>query len=156
MERSIILIGMPGCGKSTVGKKLAEKTSLPMYDTDSIIEQDSGISIPEIFSTRGETYFRELETEALKKALSFPPGIIACGGGIVLKDENRELLKKGFTVFLERPLDKLVKKGRPLSETRDLSDLYSERIGFYKECADLTVENNFLDDTAKKILNAKK
>ena len=102
----------------------------------------SGMSIPDIFASSGEERFRELETEALRKVLGKDPCIISCGGGIILKEENRKLLKKGVTVFIERPLSMLAKKGRPLSLSRDINDIYAERIDIYRSCADITVKND--------------
>ena len=142
MEKSVILIGMPGRGKTTIGRILSRELDLELQDTDAEVVEMSGMSIPDIFSSSGEERFRELETEALKKVLGKAPCIISCGGGVILREENRKLLKKGVTVFIERPLSKLAKRGRPISLTREINDIYAERIDIYRACADITVKND--------------
>lgn len=136
---AISLIGMPGSGKSTIGKLLSKKLSLPFYDTDEMIVESAKISIPEIFEKYGEEYFRELEAEALKKALSLG-GVIATGGGAIKREENRHLMKRhGIAVYLDRDISLLESKGRPLSLLHGTEALYRERAPLYDSTADIRV-----------------
>src|ERR1700675_1856722 len=101
MPRSIVLIGMMGAGKSAVGHCLQRRLNLPQLDTDDRIESKFGMSIPEIFSKHGERCFRDAETETLRGMAINQPAIIVTGGGIVLRDENVDLLKRlGVIVWL--------------------------------------------------------
>ncbi|MCL2324034.1 MAG: shikimate kinase, partial [Actinomycetia bacterium] len=99
----IALVGFSGAGKSTVARLAAPRLGRPCLDTDAAIEQACGMKIPQIFSTRGEDYFRARETEALRRALdSHPPAIIACGGGVVTSPENFALLEEhALVVYLK-------------------------------------------------------
>ena len=142
---------MPGCGKSSIGKELSLLTDIDIFDTDSVIEKDAGMSIPDIFKQKGEEYFRNLETKALEKVLLNAPCIIACGGGIVLKEENRELLKHHNVFFIKRDIESLPKNGRPLSQKNDLSEMYKKRLPLYKACANFEIENIGIIETAQKI-----
>ncbi|MBQ3114666.1 MAG: shikimate kinase [Clostridia bacterium] len=142
--KNIYLIGMPGCGKSTVAKILAQKLNMSLADTDSIIESKFG-SIPEIFKMHGEQYFRKLETETLKQIKDNT--VVSTGGGIVKVEENTELMSKGIVVFIDTPPEVL--KTRDLFENRpllksncDIEKLYNERYDLYKEQADITVDGN--------------
>jgi shikimate dehydrogenase len=153
MEKCIVLIGMPGCGKTSIGKKLADITGLDFRDTDSIIEKAENMSIPEIFSVHGEDYFRKAETLALKNALE-RPGVVACGGGIVLKKENRELISRHTAVFIKRGTKDLPSDGRPVSKSRDINDIYKERLPLYQSCGDIEIDNTGIDETAVKIAEA--
>src|SRR4051812_33991082 len=90
---SVVLLGYRGCGKTTIGRKLADRMWIKFVDTDDLIVAAAGKSIREIFETDGEEKFRELETEAVKVACAKPDHVIALGGGAVLRDENRALLK---------------------------------------------------------------
>lgn len=98
--KAIILTGYMGCGKTTISKILAEKTGKQLMDSDAEIEREQGISINEIFKLHGEAAFREMETELLRKLVNEGfDGVLSCGGGMPLKEENRELLKQLGTVF---------------------------------------------------------
>ena len=94
LSRSIVLIGMMGAGKSSVGRCLHRRTGLALHDTDEIVASNFGMSIPEIFAEHGEKKFREAETEALRRVQTKEQMIIVTGGGIVLRKENVEILKK--------------------------------------------------------------
>lgn len=156
--RPIILIGLMGCGKTTVGKALSKRTGMPLLDTDAIIEEQIGKSIPDIFAEQGETHFRALETALLRYLLYNPtpePAIISTGGGIVVRPENRELLRMlGFTVWLNVSVNALLVRtakstNRPLLQNTDrravLQRLDAERRPFYKQSAHFWMDASHLD-----------
>ena len=140
---NIILVGMPGCGKSTVGKLLSKKLNKQFVDADEEICTFSNRTIPEIFQNDGEATFRSIETEVLCK-LGMKSGIVlATGGGCVTKDRNYPLLhQNGTIVWIQRDLSKLDKKGRPLSSVTTAEEMFAHRRPMYERFADLTVENN--------------
>ncbi len=138
---NIVLIGMPGCGKSTLGKALAELTGKTFVDADAAIVEAAGMPIPEIFATQGEPGFRALETQVLAKLGKGSGQVIATGGGCVTREENHRLLKQNGILFcLERDLGKLPTEGRPLS--KDLEQLYRVRQPLYRRFADHFIDNN--------------
>ena len=141
-QKNIVLVGMPGCGKSTVATILSEKTGRECVDTDSMIIEASGESIPDIFAKYGETEFRLRETEAVKFAGKGAGKIIATGGGAILKEENRIALRENSTViFLDCNIDSLATDGRPLSKSPEaLKKMRAERLPLYLETADFTVK----------------
>ncbi len=136
---NIVLTGMPGSGKSTVGKLLAEKTGLKFVDTDEIFEKDNGISPSKCIRENGEPAFRALEKKAVASAASKGGRIIATGGGVILDPENMELLSlNGTVVYLHRKLDELATAGRPLSKGREnLKALYYARLPVYLSNCDM-------------------
>ena len=150
---NIILIGMPGSGKSTLGNILRERTGRQLVDTDSEIEQAAGMSIPEIFEREGEAGFRVRETEILKKRGKESGLIISTGGGIVTKEENFRHLKQNGQMFLiERQSTLLEREGRPLS-AGNLDEMYKRRLPMYRRFADYTIQNeNEPEAVAAKIL----
>ena len=138
---NIILIGMPGCGKSTIGRLLAEKSGKIFVDADAEIEKLAKKSIPQIFAEDGEDAFRALESRVLEKLGKQSGLVIATGGGCVTRQENYPLLHQNGTIFwLKRALDKLPTEGRPLSI--DLEAMYRVRAPMYAAFADMTVDNN--------------
>ncbi|MBP3442230.1 MAG: shikimate kinase [Clostridia bacterium] len=141
-QKNIVLIGMPGCGKSTVAKILSEKLQREALDTDEEIVKADGRTIPEIFSAEGEPYFRELETEAVKSVGKQLGRIIATGGGAVMKKENRDALgQNGTVIYLKKDLSLLSLDGRPLSKDEDaVKKIYEARKDTYEAFADFTVE----------------
>lgn len=139
--KNIVLVGMPGAGKSTAGRLLAEKLGRKFIDTDDIIKEKAGMPIPEIFSLYGEEKFREIETEAAREAGKMSGLVIATGGGIVTKEENLYPLKQNsFVVWLKRDISLLPLDGRPVSQQNNLSELYNKRAPLYEKFADFTVE----------------
>ena len=152
---NIILIGMPGCGKSTLGRKLAEALNRPFVDTDSLIEEAAGRPIPEIFATDGEEVFRAYETDAVKRAGMMSGAVIATGGGVVTRERNyAPLSQNGSIVFIKRDLSKLPTKGRPLSQANPLEEMYARRLPLYRKFADMEISNNGpLDQTVARILS---
>lgn len=136
--KNIVLIGMPGCGKSTVGKCLAAKTGRELIDLDAAITARAGMKIPDIFEKFGEAHFRDLEAEVTKEVCAAGSKIIACGGGTVLREENRAALSSnGYVVYLRRAVSKLARGGRPLSAGDGAVErLYKERRAVYETAAD--------------------
>ena len=153
---NIVLVGMPGSGKSTVGKALAEAMGRPLVDTDALIVETAGRPIPEIFATDGEEVFRALETEAVKKAGMMSGAVIATGGGVVTRERNyAPLSQNARIVFIHRDLDKLPTAGRPISQSNPMEELYAKRLPLYKAFADLEADNNGgVEDTVETILKA--
>lgn len=151
---NIVLIGMPGCGKSTVGKILAKLSVKKFVDADAVIEEYAGMSIPEIFAKHGEEGFRSTETEVLKQLGKESGLVIATGGGCVTRSENYCPLHQNGTIFwLQRDISLLPVEGRPLSQQNKLEDLYAVRQPMYRQFADFTVDNSRSpEDTAKEIL----
>lgn len=152
--QNIVIIGMPGSGKTTISKLLSEKTGRTLYDIDELIVKKAGCSIPEIFASQGENGFRALETEATAEAGKLSGVIISTGGGVVTREENYNLLHQNGVIFrLERDLNLLPTDGRPLSQTTDLKEMYKKRNPLYERFADYTVDNNAsAEETANKIL----
>ena len=170
---NIILIGFMGCGKSTFGKWLSDKQQMDFVDTDELIERLEGMTVNDIFKEKGEKYFRELETLTIKKLLGEVDSeiainkstVISVGGGLPVKEENRELLKKlGKVVFLDTSIDVLLKrlKGdnkRPLLKGSDLrgriEGLMAERYDIYEDAADiiLNTDNKTLYQIYEELLD---
>ncbi|MBQ2904117.1 MAG: shikimate kinase [Clostridia bacterium] len=141
-QKNLVLVGMPGCGKSTAAALLSKKTGRECVDTDAIVVEASGKSIPDIFAEYGETEFRNRETEAVRTAGKGAGKIIATGGGAILKKENRIALRENSTVvFLKAPVEGLATDGRPLSKSPEvLEKMLAERLPLYLETADFTIE----------------
>ncbi len=150
--RNILLIGMPGCGKSTVGKLLARKLGRPFYDADDELVKAQGRSIPEIFAEDGEEGFRRRETETLRRLTRESGCVISAGGGAVTVSENLDLMHQNSVVlWLQRDITKLPTEGRPLSLTNSLSDMYEKRKPLYQAAADCIFSN---DTTAEQCANS--
>ena len=154
--KNIVLIGMPGCGKSTIGTLLAEKLGRTLADADEKIISLAGKSIPEIFAQDGEPTFRDWETKALTELGKQSGLVIATGGGCVTQKRNYPLLhQNGYLVWLERDCSVLPTDGRPLSQANDLGKMYAARKPLYEVFADIRVENaGTPEETVRKILDA--
>ena len=140
---NIILIGMPGCGKSTVGKILADRLARRFIDADAAIVEAAEITIPEIFAQSGEEGFRQIETQVLFDLGKQSGLVITTGGGCVTQDRNYPLLhQNGTCVWLTRDLGQLPTDGRPLSQKGRLEEMYQVRKPLYERFADMTVSND--------------
>ena len=140
---NIVLIGMPGCGKSSVGARLAEVTGREAVDLDALIAEKAGMPIPEIFATQGEAAFRALEREVTAEAGKQSGKIILTGGGVVKDRRNfASLHQNGRIYHLLRDLDQLPTDGRPLSQTSKLTDMWAERRPMYESFRDTAIDNN--------------
>lgn len=142
---NIVLIGMPGTGKSLIGKFLAELTGKTLQDTDAKIEEEAKMTIPEIFEKEGEAGFRDRESAICKKLGKERNLIIATGGGAILRPENVDALRQnGTLVHITRSIDKLPTRGRPLSKNIEtLKKMETQRMPLYKSAADITFRNNY-------------
>ena len=151
---NIVLIGMPGSGKSTVGMILAEKLGKKFVDADTYLTQKAGRSIPDIFASGGEAGFRALETETLAELGKQSGLVIATGGGCVTQERNYPLIHQNGTIFcLDRDLNKLPTDGRPLSQANKLQDMYRVRKPLYEAFADFRIDNNGnAESTATRIM----
>lgn len=139
-KENLVLIGMPGCGKSTVGRLLAERLGKELVDTDALIVEKAGKTIPEIFAEDGESVFRDLEAQVISRLAPGQGWVVATGGGAILREENiRNLRRNGVLIFVDRPLEELVvTDDRPLSSHRAaLEQRYKERYHKYCAAADL-------------------
>jgi shikimate kinase len=146
--RSVVLVGMMGAGKSTIGRRLAARLGLPFFDADVEIEAAAGMSIPDIFETRGEPDFREGEARVIARLLDSGPAVIAPGGGALMRKETRDRIRdKAVSIWLKADVDIIMRRvkrrsDRPLLRTTDpeatVGRLLSEREPIYQQ-ADLTV-----------------
>ena len=154
-RENIILIGMPGVGKSHIGKKIAELTDRELYDMDQEIEMRDGRTIPEIFREEGEDYFRDLECAVAQEMAQLTGAVISTGGGIVNREENYYCLaENGRIVFLDKDPADLPTIGRPVSQTVGVERLYEMRLPMYRSWADQEVKIDGLstDEIAQKII----
>lgn len=152
MMKNITLIGMPGCGKSTIGKRLAALTGREFIDIDNEIVKAAGKTIPEIFAEDGEDEFRRLETRVTAEMCKKSGCVISCGGGVVTRPENRRLLKQNSTVvFIAKDIHTLAKGGRPLSMTNSADALWEARSPMYRSWSNLKVLNCGINQTAAAI-----
>ena len=156
--QNIILIGMPGSGKSSLARLLAEALSRPVYEADAEIERAAGRSIPAIFAAEGEEGFRARETAVLRELGKLSGAVISTGGGCVTKEENYDLLhQNGTMIWIRRDVGLLPKDGRPISLRSDLRELYEKRKPLYERFADAAVDNDgSLAETLDKLLEVVK
>ncbi len=159
MRKDLILIGMPGCGKSTIGKKLADRMEMEFLDLDEEIVRLVGKPISEIFETEGEEGFRVWENRVFRQAIG-KSRVIATGGGVVTREDNYPIAKEGLVIFIDRPPEKIMEdvdtESRPLlKEGRDrLLRLYGERNTLYRGWADVIVPNiKTIDEVIEMISN---
>ncbi|MCH5190740.1 MAG: shikimate kinase [Oscillospiraceae bacterium] len=151
--QNIVLVGMAGCGKSTVGNALARLLGKKFVDTDEIIVKNEGISIPEIFEKYGENYFRACEAEAVKSVGKEKGLVIATGGGVVTREGNfYPLRQNGIVVFINRDVEKLPTNGRPLSQQQGVKALFEKRLHIYRRFAHIEIDGNgTVQETAELI-----
>src|SRR6201992_1066014 len=148
--RAVVLVGMMGAGKSTIGRRLAARLQLPFVDADTEIEAAAGMPIPEIFEFHGEPHFRDGEARVIARLLDSGPGVLATGGGAVLREETRETNRRqAVSIWLKADADVIMRRvrrraDRPLLKTADpaatVSRLISEREQFYQQ-ADLVISS---------------
>jgi len=151
--QNVVLIGMPGCGKSTVGQALADRLGKPLVDLDAEIVKKAGKSIPDIFAEGGEEAFRAVESEIVRQFGMATGCVVSTGGGVVTREENYgPLHQNGIIVHLKRSLDLLPKDGRPLSQATALEEMWQRRAPLYATFSDIVVDNNgTLEETLAQI-----
>ena len=160
---SIFLIGFMGAGKSTIGLELSKKLSFNLVDTDKSIERSQGMKITEIFSRKGEDFFRELETNELKLLSNEHNLIVSTGGGIILKDSNREILNNVFSIYLKADFDIIFErikedKTRPLLLTDNpyetAKEIFESRYELYESFQNkINTDNKHPKDISDEIVN---
>ena len=149
-DRHIFLIGMQGCGKSSLGKRVARETGLSFMDTDAMVAASAGCTVNEFFEKYGEETFRRAETGALSLLTRERPMIISTGGGTIMNPVNRHIMRAwGAIVLIDRPLEEILSDikldRRPTLRDGGLAEgerVYNERIGIYRDLADITVRND--------------
>ena len=142
-KKNLVLIGMPGSGKSTYGKLIAKELNKEFYDTDKVFEETFGSTPKQVILEKGEPAFRDMESEIVATLSSKLGVVIATGGGAVLLENNRKLLKANGTVlFIDRDISLLPTDGRPLSKEYGVQKLYEEREPIYRETADITIKTD--------------
>lgn len=161
--KTVYLCGFMGCGKSTIGKILAQKLECVFFDMDDYIVEREGMKIPQIFAEKGEQYFRETETEAIRE-LAKHSGVIACGGGAMLKKENAEIASSvGTVVYIDVPFEVCYSRisgdnNRPLvmnNTKKQLEDIYKNRVNLYTRNSSLTINgDSSAEEIADKIISA--
>ena len=150
---NIILIGMPGSGKSTAARIIAEKLHRPFFDSDKVFEEQFGKTPAEVIVSEGEEAFRAMESEVIRELGKQSGTVIACGGGVVTKERNyAPLHQNGVIVFLERALENLSKKGRPISASCSIEELYNSRIDAYNAFADIKIDSTEIPDKTAELI----
>ena len=156
MRKNLILIGLPGSGKTTVGRLIAVRLGLPFADCDTLMETAEGMTIPTIFDRKGEPYFRAAESRILADLCGGSGRVIATGGGAVVEEINRETIKRsGFVVFLDRNIGDIAgcvgNRERPVLRKCTLEELAAQRRAWYLACADAVVDGKTAEELAEKI-----
>ena len=150
---NLVLVGMPGCGKTTVGQALAQLSGRLLVDLDGEIVKRAGRPIPEMFAQEGEEAFRKLEAQTLAEVCAQGGQVVATGGGAVLRAENRAALRRtGRVYFLRRDLDLLPTEGRPLSQAGSLEEMYRARRPLYKAAADVVIDNSGVQEQTAQLI----
>lgn len=151
--KNIVLIGMPGCGKSTVAGLLGAALGREVFDADALVSELAGMSIPDIFAKYGEEVFRKYETEVIRELGKKSGAVIATGGGCITRAENYPLLhQNGVIVWLKRDISMLPKDGRPISQKSDLDELYEARRELYAQFSDFAADNNGSAEAAARAI----
>lgn len=149
MDRHIFLVGMPGSGKSALGRRVAMKLQMPYLDTDTYLTERTGMNTAQIYEIYGEQAFRDGETRLLQELINATPGVISTGGGVALRLENQRIMKNhGFVVLIDRPIDDIMvdirAEKRPLLAQKgreEIERIYDERMPIYRSIADITLDN---------------
>ena len=160
---NIILIGMPGCGKTTIGRILSEKLAMNFLDLDEYIVEKYNMTIDDMFKI-GESYFRDRESEVVRELDRYNNTIIATGGGVIKREINGEILRScGYVVFIHRLPENILRDVDNLSRTllkddvTKIYNLYNERYDLYKKYCHIEVDNNYdIDNTLKELINISK
>ena len=155
--KNIVLVGMPGCGKSTIGRKIAEKLGRTFKDADDEVLAFSGKTPAEIITNEGETAFRKVETEVLKELCKQSATVVSTGGGCVTVDENFDVIRQNsVVVWVKRPIDKLATNGRPLSKSpEELEKMFRIRAPKYEKISDIVIENfGDIEKVVSDVLNS--
>ncbi|MDZ4992611.1 AAA family ATPase [Clostridium perfringens] len=159
-KRGVLLIGMPGSGKTTIGRELSKALKMNFVDIDEFIEKSTGKGIKELFA-QGEEVFRDLESKSCELLSTLKNVVISSGGGVIIKEENMSNFEEFITVFINRPLDLIMEdidtEGRPLlwEGKERLTNLYRERIDLYKKYNDIEIINDgSVEDAVRGIVKA--
>jgi len=160
-SENIYLVGLMGAGKTTIGRQLAKALSVPFYDSDKAIEERTGVDIPTIFEFEGEEGFRDREQKMIEQLTQIEGIVLATGGGAILRDENRRLLKEnGFIVYLQCSVERILERTRrdtqrPLLKTDNPKDrietLFIQREPLYLSCADFKIDTGIMQ--SKEVVN---
>ena len=157
--KNLVLIGLSGCGKSTIGRRLARRLHMPLLDTDTMIVEREKRAIPDIFASEGESGFRDIESTCAREAAARNGVIISTGGGMILRRENMEALSRnGLVVFIDRHPSHILRStslgDRPLvqNDREKLFRLYAARIALYRQYAHVTIPNQGGPRTLKQRL----
>ncbi len=150
---NIVLVGMPGCGKTTIGTALAEHYGRKLVDIDALIVEKAGMTIPEIFALQGETGFRKIEADVAEEVGKEKELVISTGGGVIVTPENHDALRQNATVvFINRDIDVLPTDGRPLSQKNNLHEMYKKRLPLYRSICHHEVNGNgTVEEVAERI-----
>ena len=159
MKTNIILVGMPGCGKTTIGEMIAEKLNYDFCDLDEYIVEKENMSIDEMFE-KGEDYFRDIESSGVRDISEMKNTVISTGGGVVKREGNVDILKEnGLIIFIDRPIENIISDvdtdSRPLlKDGKDrLYKLLDERYDLYQDCCDIDVINDCdIEELVEKIV----